>query len=137
MTPEGKPVISPRSPAILPTNSLSKGSLVTIVSVLDFIGSEVTARKYNPSWSRTMSRKLPFTKLGRVRDVPLNSLHSGNGLSAYQAQTWRRDQAGSRLRNPESDSAAGLSPRSRRAASSLLTAALGASRLLNWGAILV
>src|ERR1700739_1228498 len=116
---------------MLPTRSLSKGSLVTTVSVLDFIGSVVTARKYNPSWSRTRSRNLPFPKLGIVRDVPLNSLQSGKALSAYQAQTCRRVQAGSRLRNPASDSAAGLSPRSRRAASSLLTAALGAATSVN------
>ena len=82
---------------------------------------------------RGRSREIcPSRTLGRrERPAPLNSLHSGSGLSPYQAQTCRRPQAGSRLRKPASDSAAGLSPRSSRAASSLLTAALAASRLLS------
>src|SRR5208283_1956620 len=126
-------VISPRPAATFPTNSLSNGSLVTTVRLADPTDSEEPVRKCS-WWSRprTILRNAPFMKPGAVSAAPFNSLHSGRGLSPYQAQTCRRPQAGSRFLNPASDSAVGVSPRSRRAASSLLTAAFTASRVLNW-----
>ena len=55
-------------------------------------------RRCSSSFTRTISRNLPFTKLGLVSEEPLASLQSGKGLSPYHAQTCRRLQAGSRLR---------------------------------------
>src|ERR1035438_10009326 len=117
---------------MLPTSSLSNGSLVTTVNLLDPISIEEQTRKCSSSRSLTMSRNFPFTKVGGVRELPLDSPHKGRGLSPYQAQTCRRLHAGSRLRRPANDSAVGVAPRSNRAASSLVTAAFAASRLLNW-----
>src|ERR1700683_1305314 len=94
ITPEGKTVISPRPVAMVPTNSLSKGSLVTTVNRLERMGSESTARKYKPPLSRTRSRNLPATKWGMVRDVPLSSVHSGNGFSSLPGEDGGRAQGG-------------------------------------------
>ena len=111
VTPEGKAVISPRSAAMLPTSSCQR--------VRWSPQSDCRTRRKRRSIARrckltavtdNVAKSALSRNRGCVRDVPLNSLHSGNGFSPYQAQTWRRLQAGSRFRNPASDSAAGLSP---------------------------
>src|ERR1700722_5643532 len=117
---------------MLPNSSLSNRSPVTTVRVLDLTVMDVTTLKCSVPSSWTMPRKRPFTKLGAVRSASFDSLHNGNGLPSYHAQTRRRAHAGSRFFNPASESELGVSPRSRRAASSLLTAALADSRLLSW-----
>ena len=124
-------VISPMSAAIFPTKSLSKGSLVTMVSVFDPTEIKVTTRKCSPSWSRVISRNPPFAKAGSESGRPFDSSPRDKSLSPCQAHTRRRPQAASRLLSPARDSAVGFSPRSSRAANSLPTAAFTASRLRN------